>query len=177
MKIINELSKTQKARILSLFFLNVLLVLNVLGYANGLKNAQPVIEYVDEVEVDGEDFSPIANLFIGSANGFFQFITIVFMIFSMLLISLILLVPWRCIALRKNSIVSEKEYKISLIMFGVFIIISLVSGLAVTRLSNILIVGILVFIPSLLILLFCVLPFRVKYKQQMPNNTYNKIGS
>ena len=90
----------------------VLLLLNILGYANGIKNAQPVIEYVDEVDIDGEDFSPIANLFIGGANGFFQFVTIVFMIFSMLLISLILLVPWRCIAIRKNSIVSETEYKI-----------------------------------------------------------------
>lgn len=60
-----HLSNTQKARIISLFAIEILLFLSISGYVNETCHAGNQIDYVENLNLDGSDVSPIANLFIG----------------------------------------------------------------------------------------------------------------
>lgn len=152
------LTAMQKLRIFSLLVLLILLFISVLGYAYELTNSEPLVDYAEEVYVDGENFTPIANLFMSGANGILQIIEYFAICCAMLVISLALLVPWKCIAIRKNSIVEKIECKISVMMLIAFMIFSLITSFIITHFSNILMTIFLICIPSILYLLFCIIP-------------------
>lgn len=75
MKDVNDLSNRQKARVITLFIISILLFFNATGYVSGIVDAGHQIDYMEDMNVDGSDFSPIANLFILGTNGILQFLT------------------------------------------------------------------------------------------------------
>lgn len=91
----------QKGRVLSLAAIAFLLIWAVWQYGNDIREMTVPIENVTECYVDGTDFSPIMNLLVDSTNGFLSAVMIVLNVVEMCVFSLILLVPWRLIAVRK----------------------------------------------------------------------------
>lgn len=166
MKYMNDLSNRQKVRIISLFIISILLFLRVSGYISEIQNADNEIDYVEELPVDGEDFSPIANLFILGTNGILQLITIALTYVAMVNISLILLVPWRLIAIRKNSEISKKELDMAKGILKIFVVITPVTGFAMTHFTYVFSIVFLTLIPAAFLLVLGVLPLRNAYKHR-----------
>lgn len=169
MKYLNDLSKKQNARIISLFIISILLFFNATGYINGIQNVGNEIDYVEDMDVDGSDFSPIANLFIVGFNGMMQCLAGIVAVIGMILISLILLIPWRLIAIKKVSEISKKELDISKAILILFAVITPATGCILTRFRYIFFIALLALIPVVFLLLLGVLPLKNAYKQMNEN--------
>ncbi len=167
MKKLLSLPKNRKLSLVFLFLIMVVLYLLVFGYSGEFVNSEAQrIEYTDEAMVDGADFSIFVNLLIFGANGiisvFFFFIMFA-VILIMVFLSLLFLLPWRFIAIRKNSVISETEYKTAKLMTIVFIIASAVTALIVSHFTSLLYIVFLVAVPSVFLLLFVVSPLKEAY--------------
>ena len=79
-------------------------------------------------------------------------------ILSVLGIGLILLVPWRCIAIRKKTQVTETEWKFTKYLFYGFCVASCIVGFILMRFSNLLYLLILTAVAASLIALFALWP-------------------
>lgn len=165
MKAFSELTSRQKARMLSLLGVMVLLLALVLMYVGAFANEQHQIQAAENVNVDGSDFTPLVNLFVSGANGLLLFVECLVTGAVMLVFSLILLVPWRCIAIRKGSAVGKAELCISLGILAGFAVLSLVVGLVLTRFTMLLLILFLTFIPTVMYLLLSVLPLYLAGKR------------
>lgn len=163
MQIFYSLSKTQKARMISIFIISILLFTVNIIYISEFKDIF-FIEYTDEVMVDGSNFAPFVNLLTFGFNGFLYILTIIATIIIMIFLSLILLIPWRLIAIKKDSVINENEYEIYKKILIIFVILSIALGLIILRFKGIFTIIILTFIPSILIFLFCVLPIKSRTK-------------
>lgn len=165
MKYLKDLSNRQKARVLSLFIISIVLFFNATGYINGIQNVGQEIDYVEDMDVDGSDFSPIANLFIAGHKGMMQCLAGIVAVIGMIIISLILLIPWRLIAIKKISEVSKKELDIAKAILILFTIVTPITGCILTRFRYILFIILLVLIPVVFLLVLGALPLRNAYKQ------------
>lgn len=165
MKAFSELTSRQKARMLSLLGVMVLLLALVLMYVGAFANEQQQIQAAENVNVDGSDFTPIVNLFVAGANGLLLFAEYIAAGLVMMFFSLLLLVPWRCIAIRKGSSASKAELSISLGILAGFAVLSLVVGLVLTRFTMLLLILFLTFIPTVMYLLLGVLPLYLTSKR------------
>lgn len=171
MERIKKMSGKQKVRVLSLLVIVIILMLSILGYASEIRSSMVKIDYAENVNIDGSDFTAITNLFVAGTNGLLQLMVILATGVAMLIISLIFLVPWRLIAIRKNSQIEEIEVQMAKGMFAGFIIISLLAGLVITRFTNILFIAVLVLITAVLLWLLCVIPLKGAYKRTADTNT------
>lgn len=169
MKYMNDLSNKQKVRIISLLIISILLFLNTMGYINAIQNAGHEIDYVEDVYVDGEDFSPIANLFILGTNGMMQLLTCIVTFIATTIISLIFLIPWRLIAVRKDSEIAQKEPDIAKAMLIVFVVLTPATGFIKTHFTYAFSVLLLTLIPALFLLALGVLPLKNAYKRMNEN--------
>lgn len=165
MKAFSELTSRQKARMLSLLGVMVLLLVLVLIYVGAFANEQQQIQAAENVNVDGADFTPIVNLFVAGANGLLLFAECLAAGLVMMFFSLLLLVPWRCIAIRKGSSATKAELCISLGILAGFAVLSLVVGLVLTRFTMLLLILFLTFIPTVMYLLLGVLPLYLTSKR------------
>lgn len=165
MKAFSELTSRQKARMLSLLGVMVLLLALVLIYVGAFANEQQQIQPVDNLNVDGSDFSPIANLFVAGANGLLLFVECLVTGAVMLVFSLILLVPWRCIAIKKDSEIAKCELNMSLIILAGFAAAALIIGLIISQFTLLTVILFLEFIPTVIYLLLCVLPLYLAGKR------------
>ncbi len=165
MKYVNDLSGRQKARIISLLIISILLFLSSSEYVRSIQNSGQQIDYVENMTVDGSDFTPIANLFVAGTNGFLQFLTSVLAVIAIVIISLILLIPWRLIAIRKDSEISKKEPEIAKAILVLFVVITPVTGFILTHLTFDFSVLLLTLIPALFLLVLSVLPLKKAYKR------------
>lgn len=165
MKYVNDLSGRQKARIISLLIISILLFLSSSEYVRSIQNSGQQIDYVENMTVDGSDFTPIANLFVAGTNGFLQFLTSVLAVIAIVIISLILLIPWRLIAIRKDSEISKEEPDIAKAILVIFVVITPVTGFIITHLTCGFSVLLLTLIPALFLLIFGVLPLKKAYKR------------
>ena len=148
----------QKARVITLAVIVLYLLYGTLAYAWEVRMQTPQIDYVDSMQVDGSDFSGIANLFVAGTNGFVVFLTMMFSVVAMLVIALILLVPWRCIAIRKTSVIAQEEHKRAKCLWIGYCICSLVGGLIILRFTNLLYILIMTGVLAFLIWIFAVWP-------------------
>ncbi len=155
-----HLSNTQRARIISLSVIELLLFLSILGFIDEIQNAGHQINDVENLVLDGSDVSPIANLFIFGANGMLQAATELLAYLGMLIISFILLVPWRLIALRKNTKIANNELTISKTILAVFVIITPITCLITTRFTYMFCITLLTLIPTILLLIFSIFPLK-----------------
>ena len=165
MKAFSELTSRQKARMLSLLGVMVLLLAFVLIYVAAFAIEQQQIQPVDNLNVDGSDFSPIANLFVAGANGLLLFVECLVTGAVMLVFSLILLVPWRIIAIKKDSEIAKCELNMSLIILAGFAAAALIIGLIISRFTLLTVILFLEFIPTVIYLLLCVLPLYLAGKR------------
>lgn len=163
-----HLSNTQKARSISLFVIELLLFLCILGYAGGVSSSGNQIDSVDNLNVDGSDFSPIANLFVSGTNGMLQAMTVLASYLFMIIISFILLVPWRLIALRKSAEIADNELTISKKSLVTFIIVTPITSLIITHFTYGGFITVLTLIPTVLLLMLCIFPMkkRINAKRQ-----------
>ncbi len=160
-----QLTGKQKVRIITLAIIVVYLLYGTLAYAWDVRMQTSQIDYVDSMQVDGTEMSSIANFFVAGTNGFISFITMVLAIAAMSVIALILLVPWRCIALRKQSQVTVTEWKISKHLLGGFSVCSLAGGLVILRFSNLLYLLLMTGILAGFIWLIAAWPMHSAYKR------------
>ncbi len=153
-----SLTGRQKARVITMAFILAYLCYGICAYAWDVRMQTPQFDYVDEMQVDGSEMAPVANLFVAGTNGLISFITMILSIAAMVVIGLILLVPWRCISLRKKSQVTEDEWKITKYLFYVFCAVSLMGGLVILRFTNLLYLLLLTAVTASLIVLLVLWP-------------------
>lgn len=151
----------QKLRVISMGIIGILLVMFVWSCCSAVGDMTQPIDSTSNLYVDGADVSPIANLFISGANGLIGFITMIGYVIGTLLWSLLLLVPWRLIAIRKNSVIAEAEVTLSKwVLFGI-LILSLLLGFIGTKFTNGLLVLILTGIVGGMFGLLCMLQYHL----------------
>ena len=150
----------QKGRVLSLAAIALLLIWAVWQYGNDIRKMTAPIENVTDCYVDGTDFSPIMNLLVDSTNGFLSAVMIVLNVVAMCVFSLILLVPWRLIAVRKLSVIDETEVKIAEITMLCAAVLSVIMGFVGTGFTHIIYVLILSIETCGLFFLLGVLPLK-----------------
>lgn len=155
-----QLTARQKGRIISFALIVMYLLYGVIAYVWGVRINTPDIAYIDSVPVDGSEMAPIANLMIMGTNGFLDFLNMVLSIVAIFIIAVILLVPWRLIAIRKKSAIAELEVKLAKYLLMGFVVLSLVISLILLRFTDLLFVLILTTIPTFFIWLFGVWPLQ-----------------
>ncbi len=160
MEIKNRLTARQKGRIISLAIIVMYLFYGVLAYVWEVRMKTPDIAYIDSMPVDGSEMAPIANLMIMGTNGFLDFLGMVLSIMAIFMISVLLLVPWRLIAIRKHSVIAELEKKVAKYLLIGFVVLSLVISVILLRFTNLIFILILTAIPAFFIWLLGVWPLR-----------------
>ena len=148
----------QKARLSVLAVIVLYLLYGTLAYAWEVRGQMQQIDYVDSMQIDGAEFAGIANLFVAGTNGMVSFLTMILSVLAMLVIALILLVPWRCIALRKYSVIAPEECRISKYLLTGYSVCSLIGGLIILRFTNLLYLMVMTGILTFLIWIFSVWP-------------------
>lgn len=158
MEIKNRLTARQKGRIISFAIIVMYLFYGVLAYVWEVRMKTPDIAYIDSMPVDGSEMAPIANLMIMGTNGFLDFLGMVLSIMAIFIIAVILLVPWRLIAIRKHSVIAELEKKVAKYLLIGFVVLSLVISVILLRFTNLIFILILTAIPAFFIWLLGVWP-------------------
>lgn len=171
MKQLKNLTFSQKARIFSFVAIAACLLYLVLANAWSVRVTTPQFNYVDDLTVDGEDFSPIANLLTFGANGVLDFFSMVFSIVAILLVALLLLVPWRYISIRKASVVAEPEWKIAKYTWICFTVLSPIVSLILLRFTNLTYILLIAGFPILLLWLLGVCTLHNTYLQCTADET------
>lgn len=92
---------------------------------------KPFIKYADNINIDGSDFTPLANLAITGANGLAIFFTMVFDVLAATIFVLLFAILLRVTTIRKNDIIMESE----LAFAKCFIIVSSILAFIVGILS------------------------------------------
>ena len=77
---------------------------------------------------------------------------------AMVVIALILLVPWRCISIRKQSVIVKEEYKMAKYLWIGFCACALFGGVIILRFTNLLYLFIMTGMLAFLIWIFSVWP-------------------
>lgn len=118
-----------KIRIVLFMILHGLICVSVIAYAKEFDAVLKPIEYTSDVYVDGADFSGFVNLLAFGTNGLISIIALIAYCIGMLIISTILIVPFRFIAIRKESLVSDMELKVTKYIIVVGIVLSMIVGI------------------------------------------------
>lgn len=128
------------AKIRTAVYIVILLILAYfsVGYSYGAYRAKMPDSFVDtnninNVIVDGSDFTPFVNLAGEGINGLMAFVTSGIYIVIIFVVSLVLVIPFRLIALRKDSEVSKQEADITKCSFIAVSVLSLLLGLILTK--------------------------------------------
>lgn len=114
------------------------------------------------ISIDGSDFTPIFTLFGAGISSFICLLTAASYALVIAIVSILLLVPFRLIALNKKRLVTNKEYLAVKKIFLSAIVLSLLVGGILSRFA--LLIPLLVFnsIWSVFTYIFCVLPMKAK---------------
>ncbi|MCM1399534.1 MAG: hypothetical protein NC225_08655 [Clostridium sp.] len=67
------------------------------------------IKYVDDINIDGSDFTPLANLTIAGANGLAKFLTIGLTVLFATIFILVFAILLRATTIRKKDVVTKSE--------------------------------------------------------------------
>ncbi len=126
-----------------------------------------VIEYTENIYVDGSDFTPLANLAIAGLNGLyvlfaiglaFLFATIFILIFAILL---------RAATIRKKDLVTESEVIFTRRLIIVSSILAFIVGILSTNINLIWFVISLSWQQPLFMMLLYYLPLKNRFKKEM----------
>ncbi len=153
------MTKRQIARMVFMLVIAVLLVLSVFGYGYEIGNVMKPLDYASDVTVDGADMTAIVNMMVFGTNGLLGLIISAGYCIAMLIIALVLLLPWRLIAIRKQSVIAPIEMKVVRITYVVMLILSLVLGFVGAQFSSFLSIVALTLVVAVVFGLLCFLPY------------------
>jgi len=160
------LTKAQKGRIFSFIAIALLLLYFILTFAWNVRGLTDLIPYTDSCNIDGSDFSPVANLCVAGFNGIMNLLATMLFIGITWIITLVSLLIWRFTAIRKTSEIAELEWKIAKCTWFVFIAAALIGCLAFLQFSHLTFCTFLISLPILLLWLLGVLPLKNNYLKQ-----------
>ena len=159
---LSNISKTQKARMFVAFCICLILNVSAILYVYDIYNYQPAVSPTENISVDGEDFTPIANLAIAGLNGSFYILTCVISAVAIGVMGIIMLIPFLLIALRQTAIIHNIELQYAKKLIAGMTVLTFIICLTISHFSKILIGVIFTFIPMLLMLLFYYLPLGLR---------------
>lgn len=159
------MSKGQSARMVTMLVIAVILVLSVWGYGTEIGKVINPIEYTDDVNIDGADFTGIMNLLVAGTNGFLSFIIGIPYCILMFVISLVLLLPWGLVVAIKKSRIAPVELQVAIGTYISVILISLIMGLVGARCNGIIIILALNLVVTVMFGLLCILPYWLAYRR------------
>ncbi len=123
------------------------------------------IEYVDNINIDGSDFTPLANLTVAGVNGLMDFLTIVLAVLFVTIFTLVLAILLRVTTIRKKDIVMESEVVFTKRFIMVSSVLAFIAGVLYT---NIKLVGYamgLSWQQPLFMMLLYYLPLKKRFKE------------
>ena len=110
-------------------------------YNSGIKQMRELhinTNDINNISIDGSDFTWMFRLLGIGSNALLSLVEFgIYCIYAIIItiVSLILSILFRCIGLKKASFISGVEKAISKWLFGGFIIVSVITGLILTRLT------------------------------------------
>lgn len=122
-------------RLIILTLIFIILSYWTAGSAYGIYTAGKVEQSINsgEVTIDGTDFTPMFDLAGYGANSFIGFITSVAYGIVIIVLSLFIIIPFRLIALRKDSFIFEQEKRATIWIFVSIMALSTIIVLVITR--------------------------------------------
>ena len=109
-----------------------------IGYIREIYNAmlgENLIEYVDNINIDGSDFTPLANLAVAGANGVVIFLTIGLSVLFATIFILFFAILLRVTTIRKKDIVTESEVVFTKWLIVVSSVVAFIVGILSTNIK------------------------------------------
>ncbi len=159
------MTKGQIIRMVTMLVIAVVLVLSVWGYGSEIGKIVNPIEYTDDVNIDGADFTTLANVGIAGANGFLGFIVGLGYCIAMFIIALVLLLPWGLVVAIKKSVIAPVELNVAIGTYIGVVVLSLIMGLVGARLNGVIIILALTVVVAIMFGLLCFLPYWLAYRR------------
>lgn len=153
------MTKRQMARMISMLLISVLLILSVGGYATELVKVMQPAGYVDNVNIDGADFTTVMNVFIFGVDSFIGVILGFVYCIAIFVIALVLLLPWCLIAIRRKSLIDPMEMKVVKITFVCVPVLCLLLGFIGAKFSCFLATLGMTLVVTTMFGLLCFLPY------------------
>ena len=137
-----KMSRPGIARIIVFSVILILLAYFSVGYTyetfnTSLKQQFIDVDDINNINIDGSDFTPGFRILGTGINSFLALMTFGTYAIVILVVSAIFIVPFRFIGLRKNSIVTDTEKKITKAVFAGAVAISIIVSLIITRMTMI----------------------------------------
>ena len=129
------MGKAGTARIIILAVILLFLAYFAAGSAYGIYNTGKMEQYLNsgEITIDGTDFTPIFDLAGYGVTSFIGFMTSVAYGIIISVLSLILIIPLRLIAIRKDLTISEHEKRATKWLFISILALSVMIVLVITQ--------------------------------------------
>lgn len=138
-----------KVRFMFFIVFHIVLCMFVFFYAKELVGFEPIADTMSDAYVDGTDVTHIVNAGIDAFNGIFTVITGGLYVLVMFVWSAILMIPFRIIAVRKTTQVTDFEVKATLMVTVVGVVLSLSLGVIFMGTGCLWLMGVL-FLPVLI---------------------------
>lgn len=133
-----------------------------------------VIEYTENIYVDGSDFTPLANLAITGLNGLYVFLAIGFAVFFATIFILIFAILLRAATIRKKDLVTESEVVFTRRLIIVSSILAFIVSILSTNINLIEFVISLSWQQPLFMMLLYYLPLKNQFKKEMEIDYLNQ---
>ncbi len=147
--------------------LNCFFSVSFIGEIYDVMYGENFIEYVDNINIDGSDFTPLANLTVAGVNGLMDLLTIVLAVLFVTIFTLIFAILLRVITIRKKDIVTESEVVFTKRLIMVSSVLAFIVGVLYT---NIKLVGYVIGLSwqqPLFMMLLYYLPLKKRFKEGM----------
>ena len=102
-------------------------------YASGFSGRIINTEEINEINIDGSDFGWLFRLLGHGVNGLISFVVYGVYAVIVLIVSLVLVIPFRLIVVRRSTVISSEERRLTKIIFGAVVGVSLLLGLILTK--------------------------------------------
>jgi len=138
------------------------------GYIRELYNlmmGENLIEYVDDINIDGSDFTPLANLTIAGVNGLLILITVGSVVLISTIFILIFAILLRVTTIRKKDIVTESEVVFTKRLIIVSSVLAFMAGILLTNINIIGYVVSLSWQQPLFMMLIYYLPLKNQFRE------------
>ena len=139
----------QKVRFMIFIVFHIVLCMFVFFYAKELVGFEPIADAMPDAYVDGADVTDIVNVGIYTFNSIFTVITCGLYVLVMFVWSAVLLIPFRIIAVRKTTQVTDFEVKATLVVTVAGVVLSLAVGVLFMGTGSLWLMGVL-FLPVLI---------------------------
>lgn len=133
-----------------------------------------LIEYVDNIDIDGSDFTPLANLAVAGVNGMMIFLTIGLSVLFATIFILIFAILLRVTTIRKKDIVAESEVVFTKWLIMVSSVLAFMVGILSTNIKLIGYVIGLSWQQPLFMMLIYYLPLENRFKKG-PEITHSEL--